>query len=174
MTDQGSKSSRPTMWCKQCGYALNGLSENRCPECGREFDPNDSSTFSIASTPGRCPACQSQSPLGLLVRPPLECRRCGTKIEPHMPPAGEFRRLTIIGISCWVLCALLGTCFFPDSFVRSLATSYWAIVLLVFMLMGLTTLIAVATIVPFYAKRTRYSIRKNGDKSGSRGHEHGG
>jgi hypothetical protein len=33
------------MWCKNCGYALDGLSENRCPECGRGFDPNDNTTF---------------------------------------------------------------------------------------------------------------------------------
>lgn len=25
--------------CIQCGYLLKGLSEPRCPECGREFDP---------------------------------------------------------------------------------------------------------------------------------------
>jgi hypothetical protein len=25
--------------CCWCGYSLEGLSENRCPECGRRFDP---------------------------------------------------------------------------------------------------------------------------------------
>lgn len=25
--------------CESCGYNLRGLTENRCPECGREFDP---------------------------------------------------------------------------------------------------------------------------------------
>jgi hypothetical protein len=37
------------MWCKRCGNALNalnGLSEPRCPQCGRDFDPLYSSTFS--------------------------------------------------------------------------------------------------------------------------------
>jgi hypothetical protein len=33
------------MWCKKCGYALDGLSEKRCPECGREFDPDRKRTF---------------------------------------------------------------------------------------------------------------------------------
>jgi hypothetical protein len=33
------------MWCKQCGYPLDGLSEARCPECGREFDPDDEGSF---------------------------------------------------------------------------------------------------------------------------------
>jgi hypothetical protein len=33
------------MWCKTCGYVLDGLSENRCPECSREFDPTKRRTF---------------------------------------------------------------------------------------------------------------------------------
>jgi predicted RNA-binding Zn-ribbon protein involved in translation (DUF1610 family) len=35
MTDPNTKPSHPTVWCKTCGYALDGLSEYRCPECGR-------------------------------------------------------------------------------------------------------------------------------------------
>jgi hypothetical protein len=31
--------------CLSCGYDLRNLTEHRCPECGREFDPNDPSTF---------------------------------------------------------------------------------------------------------------------------------
>jgi hypothetical protein len=45
MTDPGSKPSRPTMWCRKCGYPLDGLSENRCPECGREFDPDNKRSY---------------------------------------------------------------------------------------------------------------------------------
>lgn len=32
--------------CMSCGYVLQGLESRRCPECGREFDPNDPRTFS--------------------------------------------------------------------------------------------------------------------------------
>jgi hypothetical protein len=32
-------------WCKICGYLLCSLPEPVCPECGRGFNPNDSSTF---------------------------------------------------------------------------------------------------------------------------------
>jgi hypothetical protein len=31
--------------CLGCQYSLRGLTVNRCPECGREFDPNDPKTM---------------------------------------------------------------------------------------------------------------------------------
>ncbi|GEM_PF-1541248 len=34
------------MFCQNCRYNLRGLSAGHCPECGREFDPSDSKTFS--------------------------------------------------------------------------------------------------------------------------------
>jgi hypothetical protein len=37
----------PSLYCRQCGYQLAGLSENRCPECGQTFDPNNSETFAL-------------------------------------------------------------------------------------------------------------------------------
>lgn len=38
--------------CLDCGYSLQGLPENRCPECGRSFDPNDPETFAGRPTSG--------------------------------------------------------------------------------------------------------------------------
>src|SRR3954469_11977685 len=32
---------KPELRCIGCGYALIGLTQNRCPECGREFDPHN-------------------------------------------------------------------------------------------------------------------------------------
>lgn len=32
-------------YCRRCGYALQGLPEPRCPECGQPFDPTDGRTF---------------------------------------------------------------------------------------------------------------------------------
>jgi hypothetical protein len=40
------------MRCKSCDYSLAKLTEPRCPECGREFDPNDPSTF-VSPLPAR-------------------------------------------------------------------------------------------------------------------------
>ena len=37
------------MFCIGCRYRLTGLAANRCPECGRAFDPNDEATFESAS-----------------------------------------------------------------------------------------------------------------------------
>lgn len=37
----------PARLCPGCSYRLDGLLENRCPECGRPFDPTDPGTFRI-------------------------------------------------------------------------------------------------------------------------------
>lgn len=36
--------------CLDCHYQLRGLSEPRCPECGREYDPKDPTTYWLRST----------------------------------------------------------------------------------------------------------------------------
>lgn len=43
--------TKPTMWCRYCGYPLNGLSEDRCPECGRTFESADPRTFRRSPIP---------------------------------------------------------------------------------------------------------------------------
>ena len=47
MSDEKSAGS-----CLACGYSLSGLGVNRCPGCGRQFDPCDASTF-LADGQGR-------------------------------------------------------------------------------------------------------------------------
>ncbi len=37
--------SQEMMHCLNCGYNLRGLPENRCPECGQPFNPDDSETY---------------------------------------------------------------------------------------------------------------------------------
>lgn len=37
--------SHPVKQCLRCSYLLEGLPENRCPECGQPFDPADPSTW---------------------------------------------------------------------------------------------------------------------------------
>ncbi|MCO6439014.1 MAG: hypothetical protein J5J06_18120 [Phycisphaerae bacterium] len=34
-----------TKRCVKCAYCLDGLADNRCPECGRPFDPHDPRTY---------------------------------------------------------------------------------------------------------------------------------
>ncbi len=45
MTESGTSEWEPTKHCLECSYVLDGLSEERCPECGRPFDPDDPDTF---------------------------------------------------------------------------------------------------------------------------------
>ncbi|GMU23403.1 MAG: hypothetical protein AMXMBFR13_34810 [Phycisphaerae bacterium] len=49
----GTTASDPSAhaWCIRCGYHLHGLPENRCPECGRGFDPRDPRTFGTGRVP---------------------------------------------------------------------------------------------------------------------------
>lgn len=35
------------IFCRSCGYDLRSLSENRCPECGREFDPGERRSYDL-------------------------------------------------------------------------------------------------------------------------------
>lgn len=35
----------PGMYCRKCWYVLDGLTERRCPECGRPFDPLRRGTY---------------------------------------------------------------------------------------------------------------------------------
>ena len=37
------------MFCRHCGYNLHGLPEDRCAECGREFDPKNRKSYSTHS-----------------------------------------------------------------------------------------------------------------------------
>src|SRR5438045_3979320 len=41
------------MRCLSCKYDLRHLTEHRCPECGREFDPSDPTTFVAKADPVR-------------------------------------------------------------------------------------------------------------------------
>ncbi len=48
----GEHPAEPTMYCRRCQYALGGLPDNRCPECGTAFDPADPKTFHQTPVPG--------------------------------------------------------------------------------------------------------------------------
>ncbi len=39
--------------CLDCGYMLDGLPSNRCPECARTFDPTNPRTFAVNNSRGR-------------------------------------------------------------------------------------------------------------------------
>lgn len=44
-----SRIDEPTMYCRECSYVLDALPENRCPECGKSFDPQNPGTFRRAA-----------------------------------------------------------------------------------------------------------------------------
>ena len=44
------QTTRGPMYCRKCGYHLAGLSANRCPECGRVFEPANRRTYLVEQT----------------------------------------------------------------------------------------------------------------------------
>lgn len=50
------------MRCLSCDYDLSNLTEHRCPECGRAFDPRNPKTFSTIT-----PAEKKEMLLGFLI-----------------------------------------------------------------------------------------------------------
>lgn len=47
------------MHCLGCDYNLQGLSDHRCPECGRPFDPANQKTWSLSKSVRRAQSCQA-------------------------------------------------------------------------------------------------------------------
>ena len=43
----------PTMYCRRCEYVLDGLTDPRCPECGRVFDPAQRRSYRSRPRPRR-------------------------------------------------------------------------------------------------------------------------
>jgi len=55
-------------YCMKCYYSLAGLTEYRCPECGRAFDPADNRTW---NTLEQCTPVRSRTMVVLLTLPML-------------------------------------------------------------------------------------------------------
>jgi hypothetical protein len=55
------------MRCLRCGYDLAGLTEFRCPECNRPFDPDDPDTFASRPCNGARPLILSLIALALTI-----------------------------------------------------------------------------------------------------------
>lgn len=98
------------MRCLACGYSLKHLKEQRCPECGRVFDPNDAATFA----PGRrrtAPGLLCIALIGLIAAAYLSI----TGFFRHLVPPNEiplFWQLaseTLEGClsALWIVCLLL-------------------------------------------------------------------
>jgi hypothetical protein len=47
MSEVHTDKSTGAKHCLGCGYIIDHLPEPRCPECGREFDPNEAATYQI-------------------------------------------------------------------------------------------------------------------------------
>ena len=103
----------PEATCLGCDYPLTGLTENRCPECGRVFDPRDPDTMRTARTPGKIARW--------LMQPPKWPSHVVTSFaalsmiaSAAAPIAGGYFRLAIISAYIWMV-------LLPGWFLRALA-----------------------------------------------------
>ena len=81
--------------CLGCGYALRGLAEPRCPECGRTFDPNDPMTMRVPGVSRRKPPKPVPFAAALIVVAVVVA--LVTTVGLHSP-SGE---VTVIGLLGW-------------------------------------------------------------------------
>ena len=71
------------MFCRECGYALVGLTSNRCPECGREFDPSDSATFRQRPLHGWAMRALKIALAFFCISLPADCYFCYLSVQAH-------------------------------------------------------------------------------------------
>jgi rubrerythrin len=76
-----SRVTHATCFCYDCEYPLDGLKNPQCPECGRNFDPNDFTTFKYKIT--NCKSCGYQ----LTGNSSGVCPECGQLFGPKLGEA---------------------------------------------------------------------------------------
>jgi hypothetical protein len=85
------------MWCEKCGYALDGLSEERCPECGLSFDPGNAKTFRRRPLPPawRFPTILAAAAAIILIAPAILIYKIATQTPPvtNSPPVMDDTRV---------------------------------------------------------------------------------
>jgi len=63
----------PSMYCKKCAYPLVGLDRQRCPECGRPFDPDDPRTYRAKLRMSRAKLVGIIAAIGVVLVPHVMC-----------------------------------------------------------------------------------------------------
>ena len=128
--------------CLGCGYILDGLTENRCPECGREFAPDDPATYAARQRSGRpylvCSLIAAIA-MGVLYAD-LALEIAGVIPRPVLPKAAMMPLVLLSGIgSLWILVLGFAALRAPRSTIRYRRTLVAAV------------LIAIATFCAFLA-----------------------
>ncbi|NLE61925.1 MAG: hypothetical protein GX616_26520 [Planctomycetes bacterium] len=87
--------------CLDCGYIIDHLPETRCPECGKDFDPNKPETYWIRPTGAKRNAinCGLKAALAFLATFASIVMYSLLQIRGSKPTlAGSFGLLAIVGI----------------------------------------------------------------------------
>ncbi len=92
-------SEPPPRRCLECGYIVEGLSINRCPECGTGFDPTDPTTFDRDENTA---PSYLRNALGLAGA--QFCAACLFIVGKSTPSLGL---LAVLGIGAWAITNLI-------------------------------------------------------------------
>src|SRR3954452_22308042 len=93
--------------CLTCNYALRGLESHRCPECGREFDPDEPLSMNLGLPRGRL-ALMLLRPIGRWARATMWALAAAGVLGPAwLVPSREVACLwlelwALFLIACWI------------------------------------------------------------------------
>ncbi|HWB20167.1 MAG TPA: hypothetical protein VG711_07705 [Phycisphaerales bacterium] len=89
-----------------CKYNLENLTTNRCPECGREFDPNDLTTFDPQHIHRLRPLQRFLAAGGILYLM-LFIFLSVVDLSAHRPPQQSFAVAAALAAFLWILVMLI-------------------------------------------------------------------
>jgi len=96
MTDAATQGLAADRFCESCGYNLRGLTGDRCPECGSEFDPD---ALPIAQIPwlrrSRIGVWKAywQTVFAVILHPIQFARETGKPVQLKLEDADRFRKV---------------------------------------------------------------------------------
>jgi len=128
MSASDSNDATPHKRCLDCGYILAGLPENRCPECGRGFDPHDSGTYLTRVRDGRPYFVAALIAAGVIAAPYTRFVFIDTPMIPFLVLISGAAQVFILARSATVLLGPRAAACYRYAFVGAISVSALSLV----------------------------------------------